>query len=71
MNNEEKVLIRYWFTANGFSYGRTIDTNGDYTIESGKREDRVKSRRVEFRIITKSEQVVKEIIKSLEESGDI
>ncbi len=64
-------LVRFWLTANGFSYGRTVDKNNDFTITSGLPEDRQKSRRVEFRIITKSEEVIKQILKKIEENGTL
>ena len=64
-------LVRFWLTANGFSYGRTVDKNHNYTLISGLKEDRQKSRRVEFRIITKSEEVIKQILKKIEENGSL
>ncbi|WP_457618173.1 OmpA family protein [Lutibacter sp.] len=64
-------LVRFWLTANGFSYGRTVDKNHDFTIISGQPEDRQKSRRVEFRIITKSEEVIKQILRKIEENGTL
>ncbi len=65
--DKEKELIRFWLTANGFSYGRTVDSSGEYTIKTGNKEDRDRSRRVEFRIITKTDELVKTIMKQLEE----
>lgn len=68
-SNEEKELIRFWLTANGFSYGRTVDGNGDFTLTSGNPEDQDKSRRVEFRIITKTEDLFKKMVEQLEDGS--
>jgi outer membrane protein OmpA-like peptidoglycan-associated protein len=68
---KDKDLVRFWLTANGYSYGRTIDNNNEFTLSSGKQENRQKSRRVEFRIITKSDEVIKQILKKIEENGAI
>ncbi|MFW5782782.1 MAG: OmpA family protein [Candidatus Muiribacteriaceae bacterium] len=62
LNPEDKRVVQFWMTANGFSFGRTLDTDGSYTLVSGKEEDPAKSRRVEFRILTRSEQVINEMI---------
>jgi hypothetical protein len=59
-NNQD--LVRYWFTANGFSFGRTLDEKGEFTIISNEEEDKELSRRVEFRIVTKTEELIKRII---------
>lgn len=66
LTNEDQQLIRYWFTANGFSYGRTLDSNDSYTIETGNVEDRAKSRRVEFRIMVKSDDIIEQFINQME-----
>lgn len=58
----DKQLFEYWFTANGLSYGKSLDSNGEYTLKSGKAIDAVKSRRVEFRIITTGEQVLENFV---------
>lgn len=59
----DKQLFEYWFTANGLSYGKSLDSNGEYTLKSGKAIDAIKSRRVEFRIITTGEQVLENFVK--------
>ena len=46
---KKTTLIEFLLTANGLSYGRTIDVNGELTIISNKPIDKEKSRRVEFR----------------------
>lgn len=47
---KDKELVKFWFTANGFSSGRTIDDSGKLTLYSGKEEDFTTSRRVEFEL---------------------
>lgn len=59
---EKKNLLEFLFTANGLSYGRTLDNEKDYTFFSHKEIDKKASRRVEFRIITNSDQLIKEFI---------
>lgn len=57
----EKSRLRYWLTANGLSYGRTVDKNWHLTYFSNNSIDNEKSRRVEFRIITSSEDIINKI----------
>jgi outer membrane protein OmpA-like peptidoglycan-associated protein len=58
-----KGRLQYWLTANGLSYGRTIDVNSNLTYLSNTKIDENKSRRVEFRIVTTSEILVEKVIK--------
>lgn len=60
---EKKKLLDYWFTANGLSYGKTLDNNGELTHISGKNVDMDASRRVEFRIITTGEDILEEFVR--------
>ena len=55
--------LQFWITANGLSYGRTLDDNKRLTADSGNPTNNDYSRRVEFRIVTKIEQVLEEISK--------
>lgn len=64
-SEEEKKLLEYWFTANGLSYGKSVDKNGDYTIVSNQPIDKECSRRVEFRIVTSDEEVLENFVKGL------
>ena len=64
-SRKERKLLEYWFTANGLSYGKSIDKNGNYTIESNKPIDRKRSRRVEFRIVTSGEEILENFLKGL------
>lgn len=65
LSETDQRLMRYWFTTTGYSYGRTLDSSGDYTYYSENPEDADRSRRVEFRIITKSEEVVNQMLRML------
>ena len=62
MNENQKKKLDFWFTANGFSYGKSLDSDGNFTYESGKDIDDDKSRRVEFRIITRGEDVLEDFV---------
>lgn len=63
LSQEKKKRLEFWFTANGFSYGKSLDKEGNFTYNSGKKIDDSKSRRVEFRIITKGEDVLVDFVK--------
>lgn len=60
-------LLQFWITANGLSYGRTLDSEKKLTAESGQPVNNEYSRRVEFRIITTSDKLVERVIKELSE----
>ena len=61
----KKERLQYWLTANGLSYGRTIDANSNLTFNSNTEIDQNKSRRVEFKIVTTSEILVEKVIEQL------
>lgn len=61
-SDEQKIKLEFWFTANGLSYGKSVDSNGHYTAKSGLPIDRDKSRRVEFRIVTSGEEVIEDFV---------
>ncbi|PZX14949.1 outer membrane protein OmpA-like peptidoglycan-associated protein [Breznakibacter xylanolyticus] len=65
LNNKTEQKLQFWLTANGLSYGRTLDDNKELTVVSGKPANNKFSRRVEFRIITTSESLVDKVIKEL------
>ncbi len=67
LDNDRKQLIKFWLISNGFSSGRILDNNAKYCIETGMTENKEKSRRVEFRIVTKSDQLLDEILKKIKE----
>ena len=63
---EKKVeLLQYWITANGLSYGRTLDDNKKLTAETNLPINMEFSRRVEFRIVTTSDKLVEKVIQQL------
>ena len=62
-SQEERSLLDFWFTANGLSYGKALNSNGEYVAIKGDTIDRAKSRRVEFRIITSGEEVLENFVK--------
>ena len=66
-NEKDQELLRYWFTTTGFSYGRTMDENGALTMVSGQNENRQRSRRVEFRIVMKSDEVIRQVLEMIDE----
>jgi outer membrane protein OmpA-like peptidoglycan-associated protein len=63
----EKDRLQYWLTANGLSYGRTVDKYYKLTYDSKQSVDNDKSRRVEFRIVTTSEAIINEALKNIED----
>ena len=62
LQSTDKNRLQYWLTANGLSYGRTIDKDYKLSYQSKKPIDDNKSRRVEFRIITTSEEIIKKLL---------
>jgi len=60
---DEETLLQFWLTANGLSFGRTLDDNKNLTLETGNPVNDAYSRRVEFRVVTKSEELVERVIK--------
>ena len=67
LNSSKEQRLQFWLTANGLSYGRTLDENKELTAISGKSVNYSYSRRVEFSIITSSENLVDKVIKELSE----
>lgn len=65
LNTQTEQKLQFWLTANGLSYGRTLDDNKELTVLSGKPANNNFSRRVEFRIITTSESLVDKVLKEL------
>ncbi|MBS1571802.1 MAG: OmpA family protein, partial [Bacteroidetes bacterium] len=63
----EKERLQYWLTANGLSYGRTVDKDYKISFDSKQPIDNDKSRRVEFRIVTTSEAIINEALKNINE----
>ena len=65
LDRSKKGKLRFWLTANGLSSGRTLDRNKKLTYESGKRVHNATSRRVEFRIMTNSRELVEKAIEQI------
>ena len=59
---EQKKMLDYWFTANGLSYGKALDAEGDYAFRTGKPIDMEMSRRVEFRIVTNGDSILESFV---------
>ncbi len=65
-SDREKRLLEYWFTANGLSYGKALDDEGNYVTVSGQPINRDYSRRVEFRIVTSGDELLENFVKQNE-----
>lgn len=61
-SDEQKKQLEYWFTANGVSYGKSLDKEGNYTFVSSQPIDKNRSRRVEFRIITIGDDILEDFV---------
>ncbi len=66
LSHENESLLMFWLTANGLSYGRTLDSDKQLTHISGKKIDIDKSRRVEFRIVTTSDVLIDQMVDQIE-----
>ena len=65
ISKEEMRVLEYWFTANGLSYGRMVDSSGRLVHRLGAAKEQLqpddsKSRRVEFRIVTNAANLIDE-----------
>jgi len=65
LDSESKKDLRYMLTANGLSYGRMLDNNKELIEISGNLPNNDISRRVEFKIVTKTEEAVEKAIQQL------
>lgn len=59
----DKIQLQFWLTSNGLGYGRAIDDDGTFVIDS-RNGISAKSRRVEFKIVTSSESLVETLIRN-------
>ena len=62
LNKEDKEKLNFWFTANGMWDWKLLDENWKYVYFTKNKISNEKSRRVEFKIITNSDSVIKNII---------
>lgn len=61
---EEQNLIEYWLIASGFSYGKSLDDNGEYTFKTKNNINKDLSRRVEIRIVTNGDIEIEKFMKN-------
>lgn len=69
-DSEERKLLDFWFTANGLSYGKALDSHEKYAALSNDSIDKAKSRRVEFRIVTTGEEVLERFVNRKDNDGE-
>jgi outer membrane protein OmpA-like peptidoglycan-associated protein len=62
---DKQQQLQFWITANGLSYGRTLDSNKQLSYISGKHDNNDLSRRVEFKIVTTTEKLIEDVIKDI------
>ena len=55
---EEQDLLQFWLTANGLSYGRTLNDQRRLTFKFDGEVNKGLSKRVEFRVVTTSESLL-------------
>lgn len=65
LEEQKKSQLQFWLTANGLSFGRTLDNNNNLTYFSKKKANEDFSRRVEFRIVTTSDKLVEKVLEQL------
>lgn len=58
--NDKKNNLQHLLTANGMSYGKALDSDYNLVYKSGKTIDHNKSRRVEFKAVVSTEDILKE-----------
>ena len=54
----DKKRLRFFLTSNGLAFGRSLDGDNNYKFYSNKNIDKKKSMRVEFKIVTNSQDVI-------------
>ena len=63
LDKDSKDTATFLLSANGFGYGRAIDSSNNFVYNT-KHKISSNSRRVEFKIITNSEELIKNLIKN-------
>ena len=61
LSKSDREKLFFWFSSNGFGKGKAIDDNGEY-VHNSRKDLSAKSRRVEFKLITKGEELINEIL---------
>lgn len=59
---QQQAQLEFWLTANGLSYGKSVDEHGRLSFISKKPIDLQLSRRVEFRIVTSGDEVLENFV---------
>jgi outer membrane protein OmpA-like peptidoglycan-associated protein len=67
LGDDRKATLQYWLTANGLSFGRTVDSSDSLSFYSGNPIDNGKSRRVEFRIVTTSDEIINQALMKMKQ----
>lgn len=62
LDDATKKKLEFLFTANGLSYSKTLNKQGEYAYINGGEISNCASRRVEFRVITSNDKMVKQIL---------
>lgn len=62
-SEDKQEEIKFWLTANGLGRGRALDEDGNFVFESHKKISSI-SRRVEFKIVTTSSELIDQVIKN-------
>jgi outer membrane protein OmpA-like peptidoglycan-associated protein len=61
-SDDDKRLLEFWLTANGLSYGKSLDDDGNFIQFSNKPINMQLSRRVEFRIVTNGDEILENFV---------
>ena len=59
---KDRHTLEFWLTANGLSYGKALDDNGEFEFKSRNPINPTLSRRVEFRIVTTGDEVLENFV---------
>jgi len=62
MSVADRRKVDFWLTANGYSYSRALDKDGNYIYDNIQQIDCAKSRRVEIRLITDDYRVMENFV---------
>ncbi|PCJ67365.1 MAG: hypothetical protein COA58_03325 [Bacteroidetes bacterium] len=62
---KDRSWLQFNLTANGMSYGKTLDADKGFTYDTKNPVNKTFSRRVEFRIVTTSDKVVEKVLEEI------